>query len=246
MSANAMYTAITGLDTFSNALSVVSDNIANANTTAWKSNTARFGDLVSGYLATDLVDTKSYGACSKLIGISTDYGMGSTLRTGNWSDLTIQGNGYFNVEDPNGSKFFSRDGSFRVSSPDAANANVGYFTDSHNYYVLDSSGNKITVEADLTDPSYTNYEVDKSGVIWGTLLKDMGAATKGTRQAIATVGVTTFPNQDGLIRNGSNLYYKGATSGSPDTGTAGTGQRGIVVAGAWRDRTWIWPSRWSI
>ena len=47
-----MYTAVAGLNTFNEALSVVSDNIANANTTGFKSNTVDFGDLVSGLIAT--------------------------------------------------------------------------------------------------------------------------------------------------------------------------------------------------
>jgi flagellar hook protein FlgE len=61
MGINAMYTGMTGLDTFGNALSIVSDNVANAATTAFKSNSARFGDLVSGYLATDYSDTRYLG-----------------------------------------------------------------------------------------------------------------------------------------------------------------------------------------
>ena len=52
MAANMMYTAVAGLNTFNTALSVVSDNIANANTTGLKSNTVDFGDLVSGLIAT--------------------------------------------------------------------------------------------------------------------------------------------------------------------------------------------------
>ena len=52
MAADMMYTALAGLNTFNTALSVVSDNIANANTTGWKSNTVDFGDLVSGLLPT--------------------------------------------------------------------------------------------------------------------------------------------------------------------------------------------------
>ena len=77
-----MYTAISGLNTFSDALSVVSDNIANANTTAFKSNTLDFGDLVGGLMATDNVNTTAQGVGSTVLGVTSDFrtGYGNTDR----------------------------------------------------------------------------------------------------------------------------------------------------------------------
>ena len=64
MAANMMYTALAGLNTFNTALSVVSDNIANANTTGFKSNTVDFGDLVSGLIPTADGNTTAQGVGS--------------------------------------------------------------------------------------------------------------------------------------------------------------------------------------
>ena len=118
MAANMMYTALAGLNTFNTALTVVSDNIANANTTGFKSNTADFGDLVSGLIATpNASNTVAEGAGSTVLGVETDFSTGSEIQTGTWSDLMIQGGGFFAVQNStSGATEYTRDGSFQVNS----------------------------------------------------------------------------------------------------------------------------------
>jgi flagellar hook protein FlgE len=220
MSNNMMYTAISGLDTFSSALSVISDNIANANTTGWKSNTVDFGDLVSGLIATQNVNTTAQGVGSTVLGVRSDFGTGSEIQTGTWSDLMIQGNGFFCVQDTSGSKYYTRDGSFQIDTS-------GFLTDMHGNQVLDSAGNAIQVE-DTTKtpyPKYSSYAIDKFGNVTGT--DSTGAVT-----TIAQLGITTFPNPNGLIRDGENLYTPGSSAGSPIVGTASSGQAGQLISGA--------------
>lgn len=220
MAVNAMYTGMTGLDSFGNAISIVSDNIANANTTGYKSNTALFGDLVCGYLATEYSNTKAQGAGSSLVGVETDFGTGPTLHTGTWSDVMLQGNGFFNVQNDNGQLFYTRDGSFTVN-------NQGYLVDQHGYQVIDAtSGGAIQIEADPANPAYISYEIDKYGDIYGTLPNGAG------RNQIGTLRISTFPNPQGLIRNGGNLYYPGSGAGAPVNGTASSGPCGSVASGA--------------
>jgi flagellar hook protein FlgE len=203
----------------------VSDDIANANTTAYKSNTALFGDLVSGYLSTSYVDTKAQGAGSTVLGTETDHGTGNSIQTGNWSDIMIQGNGYFNVKDSGGGQYYTRDGSFRIDA-------TGYLTDQHGYQVLDKTGATIQAEPTPLAPTYSSYSIDKFGVVSGVQAVATATIPAGTLVPIGTLGITTFPNQDGLVRMGQNLYTPGPTAGTAVLGTAGVLQAGQIQSGA--------------
>ncbi len=221
MSANMMYTAVSGLNTFSEALSIVADNIANVNTTGWKSNTVDFGDLVSGLIATENVNTTAQGVGSMVLGVTSDFGTGSEIQTGSWSDLMIQNNGFFAVQDTtSGASYYTRDGSFQIDT-------AGYLSDMHDNQVLDSAGSPIQVEDPTSTPypRYSSYAIDKFGNVTGT--DSTGAVT-----TIGQLGITTFPNPNGLIRNGSNMYIPGSSAGDPIVGTAGSGQAGELISGA--------------
>jgi flagellar basal body rod protein FlgG len=154
-----------------------------------------------------------------MVGIATDFSTGPTLQTGTWSNAMIQGNGFFSVQNTNGVTNYTRDGSFRVDSS-------GYLSNMEGDQVLGSDGKPIQIEADPTNPTYTSYQINKAGQIYGTL-------PGGTSTAlIGTLRVSTFPNQEGLIRNGNNLYYPGASAGAPIDSTGGVGQAGTITAGA--------------
>ena len=178
MAADMMYTALAGLNTFNTALSVVSDNIANANTTGWKSNTVDFGDLVSGLIATSGSNATAQGVGSSVLGITSDFTTGSEVQTGTWSDLMIQGNGFFSVENPTSkATSYTRDGAFEVNSS-------GDLTDMNGNEVLDSGGKAIQITSAST---YSSFSVDKFGNLNGT-------ASSGTVTSLGQIGVTTFSN----------------------------------------------------
>ena len=217
MAANMMSTALAGLNTFNTALSIVSDNIANANTTGWKSNTVDFGDLVSGLLATSSSNTTAQGVGSSVLGVRSDFTTGSEVQTGTWSDLMIQGSGFFSVQDPTSSLVsYTRDGSFQVDTS-------GYLTDMNGNQVLDVSGKPIQI----TNPStYSSFAIDKYGNLTGT-------DSTGAVSQIDQIGISTFSNPNGLVREGNNDYTPGSSAGAPTTpATAGTGQAGTIISGA--------------
>jgi flagellar hook protein FlgE len=227
MGANMMYTAIAGLNTFNDALAVVSDNIANANTTGWKSNTVDFGDLVAGLMPTEGVNVTAQGVGSEILGITSDFSTGNEIQTGQWSNVMIQGNGFFSVQDGSGGGpgtgpiYYSRDGDFSVSS-------TGYLVNANGDYVLDNKGAPIqipTVNKNDANAAITSYSISDTGVITGT-------DSNGTILTIDTLQVATFNNPNGLIRQGTNLYTVSATSGAATAGTAGTGLAGTIISGA--------------
>jgi flagellar hook protein FlgE len=212
-----MYTALSGLNTFNEALSVVSDNIANANTTGWKSNFVDFGDLVAGLIPTENINTTAQGVGSSVIGVTSDFNTGSEIQTGNWSDVMIQGNGFFAVEDPTSKAiYYTRDGSFMIDTK-------GFLTDMNGNQVLETDG-KTPIQ--ITNPSqYTSFSIDKFGNLTGT------TSTPPPTQ-LGQIGVATFSNPNGLIRNGKNEYVWGTSAGAATYAAPGTGQAGELISGA--------------
>ncbi len=167
---SSMYNGVSGMNSFSTALEVTSDNVANSGTTGFKSNTARFGDMVSSYYNTQSKDTDRRGSGSMVMKIATDYAQGPMVNTSSWSDMAINGPGYFCLAKSidadgavEGKSFYSRDGSFYMDKD-------GYLVNSQGYHVLgsdDGRGVPIRVEENPSDPVYTNYYVDNVGQIWG-------------------------------------------------------------------------------
>lgn len=106
----SMYTGVSGLHSHSEAMSVISDNIANVNTTGFKSSRANFSDILGGVIAGDRV-----GNGSAITSVQTMFTQGSLLGTGKTMDLAIQGEGFFMVTPPGGSApLYTRAGQFQV------------------------------------------------------------------------------------------------------------------------------------
>lgn len=157
----AMNIGVSGLNSSSTALTVVGDNVANANTTAYKTNSARFGDLVAGYYPSLSRDIDREGAGSAVMGIVTEFAQGPLLSTTRWSDLAINGEGFFSVQVPNTNNiYYTRDGGFHMDKD-------GYLVNELGYHVLSRAGEAIEVDSPQ-DPWYTNYYIDSNGQIWGT------------------------------------------------------------------------------
>ncbi|MCU5375717.1 flagellar hook protein FlgE [Bacillus cereus] len=119
----ALYTSITGMNATQNALSVTSNNIANAQTTGYKKQKAIFDDLLynntvgsrgdGSYAGTN---PKSIGNGVKFSGTATDYSDGSISLTGDKMETAIEGTGFFMVGDRNGGNVeYTRKGTFGVS-----------------------------------------------------------------------------------------------------------------------------------
>jgi flagellar hook protein FlgE len=221
MAANMMYTALSGLDVFNEALSVTSNNIANANTTAYKSQSLDFGNMVSGLMQTVYSDDTSQGVGATILGTTSDQSTGVEQKTNTWSDLMLQGGGFFKVQNPTTTvDSYTRDGSFQVNS-------AGNLTDMAGNNVLSSTDAVInlTPPTTTTPTVYTSYSVDQSGVVWAL-------QASGVETSIAQIGVSTFSNPSALVSNGDNLLSPGVNSGTPTLGTAGSGMAGTIISGA--------------
>ena len=120
----ALFTSMTGLNTAQQAISVVSNNVANINTTAYKSADARFSTLFSNTLSAGNAPSATQGGTNpkqiglgvKLSGITRNFEVGSYLSTGVSGDSMISGSGYYTVMDANGAIYLTRDGGFTLDA----------------------------------------------------------------------------------------------------------------------------------
>jgi flagellar hook protein FlgE len=112
MQLTSLYTALTGLSNNSMAINTIGDNLANMNTTAFKSSKTTFTELLAGVSGTSPTGNPiSYGLGATLSGISRNCSQGTINYTGNSMDSAINGNGYF-VVSTNGGMGFTRSGQF--------------------------------------------------------------------------------------------------------------------------------------
>src|ERR1035438_7462799 len=124
-------TSLSGLDGEEQALSVISNDLSNLNTTAFKSGTPVFSDLFYQMLGTDGAgDPVQVGVGATMSSVSSPFTQGSVTTTGVPTDVAIQGSGMF-VLDQGGTQVYSRAGNFSLNSSgdlvDSNGANVmGY------------------------------------------------------------------------------------------------------------------------
>ncbi|SMD09770.1 flagellar hook-basal body complex protein [Sporomusa malonica] len=147
----ALSSAVSGLKTEQTALDVIANNIANVNTTGYKSQTVTFSDMLSQTISAGSGATATTGSTnSQQIGLGvsiastdTDLSVGSTSSSSNWTDVALTGSGYFIVQTETAGEYeFSRAGTLNVD--DSGNLNIdGYIVCGWEEYTLDADGNKV-------------------------------------------------------------------------------------------------------
>ncbi len=140
---SSLFAGITGLNANATAMRVIGDNIANVNTTAYKSNRASFANILSTSLGGE-ASLKTVGRGVEFWDAATQWTQGSLENTSSPTDLAINGKGFFMVEDASGASFYTRAGQFHFDkngylvNPDSlklqgyaidADGNLGSLTD---------------------------------------------------------------------------------------------------------------------
>jgi flagellar hook protein FlgE len=144
---NALYSGISGLLSNSEALDVISNNIANVNTIAYKTQSASFEDVLYQTISS-ASGTAQVGRGSALQAISTDFSEGSFQTTTSSTDLAIGGKGFFIVTNGVNQPFYTRDGQFSFDSS-------GNLVTANGYYVQgktidQSTGTAYGVDGNIT------------------------------------------------------------------------------------------------
>ncbi|WP_321367212.1 flagellar hook protein FlgE [uncultured Desulfuromusa sp.] len=150
---SALYSGVSGLNANANAMSVLGDNLANANTVGFKSSRTIFGDLLSSQVSGS-GGTSQVGRGVGLSTVDTIFSQGTFENTETNTDLAVEGAGFFIVSDPatgNASNNYTRAGAFRFNAE-------GYLVNPEGYnvmgYQLDADGNAV---GDLT-PIWANTQ----------------------------------------------------------------------------------------
>ncbi len=193
-------------------------NLANVNTTSFKSTTVEFQDLMYQTIrATGVPDQLGGNAPQELqVGDGTvpssttrNFSQGDLTPTQNQLDFGIQGDGFFEIRMPDGTEAYTRDGSFKISS----NGNL-------------VTSNGYLVEPGITLPqNTTSLSVGADGTVQATVSGQTNPVTLGQIQ------MAKFINPDGLHALGSNLYQETVSSGTPILGNANTTGFGTIQQG---------------
>ncbi|MGN2249279.1 flagellar basal-body rod protein FlgG [Frateuria edaphi] len=216
---SSLWVAKTGLDAQQTRMDVVSHNLANANTTGFKSSRASFQDLVyqnlrqPGGQTTEQTNAPSglmLGTGVRVVGNEKLFTQGNIEQTGNSLDLAIQGRGFLQVTQPDGTIAYTRDGSLH----------------------MDQNGQVVTANGYAVDPAITIPANAQSITIGSDGTVSITLPGQAAPQQVGTVQLADFINPAGLQPNGDNLYLETASSGSPQIGQPGLNGLGTLSQGA--------------
>jgi len=216
---SALWVAKTGLDAQQTRISVISNNLANVNTSGYKQSRGVFQDLmyqnvrqVGGQSTqnTQLPTGLMLGSGVSLVATEKVFTQGNISQTGNPLDMAIQGRGFFQVQMPDGSVAYSRDGTFHLDSQGQVVTSSGYPLSPA--ITVPSGATSITIGSD------------------GTVSAQLQGSASPTQ--IGTVQLADFVNPAGLEPRGENLYLESASSGAPQTGTPGLTGLGTISQGS--------------
>jgi flagellar basal-body rod protein FlgG len=215
----ALDIATTGMMAQQQNVSVISNNLANMNTTAYKRRRTEFQDLLyqnlrragatSSDTGTVVPSGVQIGLGVKLASVYRIHEQGNLQSTDNTFDLAIEGPGFFQIELPSGETAYSRDGSFQL------NADGEIVT--HDGYKLTPG---ISVPQNAIDVT-----INDSGEVLIKLDGQTDLSNAGQIQ------IAEFQNDAGLEAIGDNLFAETPSSGSPITGTPGSTDFGSILQG---------------
>jgi flagellar hook protein FlgE len=162
----SLYTGISGMDANGTGLSVVGDNIANMNTTGFKSSRASFGDVLSQTLTG--AGSSQVGRGVRVDSVSPLFTQGSFESTGNTLDLAVDGEGLFVVKDGS-SQYYTRAGNFSVDKDGYVVNNDGYQVQG---FLADATG---TISGTAGDINLNNQQSQANATTKATIAANLNA-----------------------------------------------------------------------
>jgi flagellar basal-body rod protein FlgG len=212
----ALYSAATGMDAQQINLNTISNNIANVNTTGFKKSKVEFQDLF--YQAARQAGTESgagnlvptaveLGNGSQVVSTAKVFTQGQLTQTGEKFDMAIQGDGFIEVERPDGTSGFTRDGSLKIGADGRIMTSDGY-------------------------PVLSGFQPVPTGTT-GVGISGSGDVTMQTPNGTQTfrIQLSRFANPAGLQSIGGNLFLETPASGVPEIGSPGESGFGTIMQG---------------
>lgn len=214
----SLWVAKTGLDAQQTNLDVISHNLANVSTNGYKRQRAVFEDLLYQNLRqpgaqssqqTQIPSGLMLGVGVRTIATEHIHIQGNLQRTENALDMAINGQGFFQIQMPDGTIAYTRDGAFQRDS-------TGQIVTASGYPLSPA----ITIPADAL-----SITISRDGIV--SVLQ----AGQTTPTQVGTIQLATFINPGGLQSVGENLYVETVSSGAPTPNTPGTNGAGLINQG---------------
>lgn len=241
----SLYSGVTGMKNIQTKMDVISNNIANVNTTSFKTGRVRFEDMISqtNVRAQKGTNAQQVGLGVQVGSIDTVMSGGSLQSTGRPLDFAIENgdNSFFTVK--NGDQtFYTRDGGFYQDYEGNLVTSSGFsimgFSGGAPYendenFDIDSLGktpsplkisDKLSVGNPAVEVSLQDYTIDKDGFV-------VGMYSNEKSYVLGRVALTSFSNPDGLEKQGGNMYSQSANSGEPTLGNPSDPGYGSVRSG---------------
>jgi flagellar basal-body rod protein FlgG len=213
----SLWISKTGLSAQDTRLATTANNLANAATVGFKRDTVVFEDLLyqverqpgaQSSQNTQLPSGMQIGTGVRVIGTQKEFTEGSLEITGNSLDVAINGRGFFEILQSDGTSAYTRNGQFQLSSDGE---------------IVNSRGMILQPAITVPDDAQT-VSISTDGIVEAT-------SADGSVQNLGTIQVINFTNPAGLLAIGSNLFTETAASGSPQAGTAGSDGLGSIEQG---------------
>jgi flagellar basal-body rod protein FlgG len=216
MSTGALQVARTGLDAQDMKMRVIANNLANVNTTGFKRDRANFETLAYQQMvaagAQSSAENKfatglNLGSGVRIAGTARSDTQGTLNSTDNSLDIAIEGSGYFQIQQTDGSTAYTRAGNFSLSAEGT---------------IVTQDGKPLIPQITVPQGA-TGFAVGADGTVTATV--------NGESQQLGQLELARFVNPAGLTALGGNLLTESAASGAPQVGAAGTEGRGNLRQG---------------
>jgi len=214
----SLFIAATGMDAQRINIDVISNNLANVNTNGFKKSRADFQELLYQGLKTpgaasgngsEVPTGIQVGLGVKPAAVQKMFQQGDFVSTSNPLDMVIEGDGFFQINTPDGDIAYTRSGAFK----------------------LDSSGNIVNSDGYLMEPAIT-IPIDTLEI---TISSDGTVSVmqpgSNTPSQVGQIETAQFVNPGGLIALGKNLFQPSGSSGDPTTGAPDSEGRGSINQG---------------
>ncbi|CAM3729473.1 MULTISPECIES: flagellar basal-body rod protein FlgG [Xenorhabdus] len=214
----SLWIAKTGLDAQQTNMDVISNNLANVNTNGFKRQRAVFEDLLyqterqPGAMSSEQTNLPSglqIGTGARPVATERLHSQGNLAQTNSSQDVAIKGQGFFQIQLPDGTSGYTRDGSFQKDQ---------------NGQLVTAGGFQV-VPAIIIPDNATKLNIGRDGIV------SVNVQGQNAPQQIGQLTLTTFINEGGLESIGENLYLETNSSGVPVENAPGINGAGVLYQG---------------
>ena len=214
----SLWISKTGMEAQQTQLDTIANNLANVSTNGYKRAHAVFEDLMYENLRqagansseqTTLPTGLQAGLGTRTVATARNFSQGGLQQSSNPLYIAIRGSGFFEIQLPDGTNGYTRDGSFQVNAQGQLVTNNGY-----------------TVQPGITIPTNAqSVTIGNDGTV------SVGVPGQALPQKVGQLQIASFINPAGLEPKGGNIYTETAASGTPNTGTPGQNGLGSLQQG---------------